>query len=128
MLLDNSGLTAVVLTIISFESSSTLIKRSAKWIINNQRKFIFTADGKGESQSAYRCYSFPVEGLPAKKIFGVLKLFTLVIIMVGLLGISLFAGLMIATAGIAIYPPLTNITAPLACSGEFTIESKTYSK
>lgn len=69
-----------------------------------------------------------MEGRHTKKIFGALKLASMLIVVAALIGMSLFVGLMTATAGIAIYPPLTNITAPLACEGEFTIESKTYSK
>ncbi len=33
---------------------------------------------------------------------------------------------MIATAGVALYPPLVKITAPLACGGDFTIESQRF--
>lgn len=44
-----------------------------------------------------------------------------------LLGVSLFCGLMIAVAGGAVYPPLVRVAAPVACDGEFTIESSRYS-
>ncbi len=37
--------------------------------------------------------------------------------------ISLFIGLMIATAGFAIYPPVANIATPLVCDGEAVHES-----
>lgn len=40
-----------------------------------------------------------------------------------LVGISLFIGLMIATAGFALYPPVANIAAPLVCDGEVVHES-----
>lgn len=37
--------------------------------------------------------------------------------------IALFIGLMIATAGTALYPPVTAIATPLVCSGEVAYES-----
>ena len=37
--------------------------------------------------------------------------------------ISLFIGLMIATAGFAVYPPIANIATPLTCDGEAVHES-----
>lgn len=37
--------------------------------------------------------------------------------------ISLFIGLMIATAGFAVYPPVANIATPLVCDGEAVHES-----
>ena len=40
---------------------------------------------------------------------------------------SLFIGLMIATAGGAVYTPLYRAAAPFACDGEFAIESRRYS-
>lgn len=40
---------------------------------------------------------------------------------------SLFTGLMIATAGAALYTPLFKIAAPVVCDGEFKIESHRYS-
>ena len=43
------------------------------------------------------------------------------------LPVSLFIGLMIATAGMAIYPPVTAIATPLICSGEVAYESQRYS-
>ena len=43
------------------------------------------------------------------------------------LPVSLFIGLMIATAGMAIYPPVTGIATPLLCSGEVAHESQRYS-
>ena len=45
-----------------------------------------------------------------------------------LLAISLFIGLMIATAGGAVYPPLIKVAAPFVCDGEFVIESRRYSR
>lgn len=44
------------------------------------------------------------------------------------LAISLFIGLMIATAGGAVYPPLIKVAAPFVCDGEFVIESQRYSR
>lgn len=44
-----------------------------------------------------------------------------------LLSVSLFVGLMLATAGTAIHPPLVRVAAPLACDGQFVIESSRYS-
>lgn len=44
-----------------------------------------------------------------------------------LLSVSLFVGMMFATAGTAIHPPLVRVAAPLACDGEFVIESSRYS-
>ena len=44
-----------------------------------------------------------------------------------LLSVSLFVGLMLATAGTAIHPPLVRVAAPLACDGAFVIESSRYS-
>ena len=44
------------------------------------------------------------------------------------LAISLFIGLMIATAGGAVYPPLIKVAAPFVCDGEFVIESRRYSR
>lgn len=40
------------------------------------------------------------------------------------LPVSLFTGLMIATAGIALYPPVAFIATPLICSGEVEIVSR----
>ena len=40
---------------------------------------------------------------------------------------ALFIGLMIATAGAAIYPGVTAIANPLICSGEVVYESRSYS-
>ncbi len=62
------------------------------------------------------------------KLIGAFKLVSLLIMVFILLAMSLFAGLMIATAGVAIYPPLVKITAPLACGGDFTIESQRFSR
>lgn len=54
------------------------------------------------------------------------SLFSLGVIGVLLL-VSLFVGLMIATAGGAIYPPIVTVAAPLACKGEVVTESHRYS-
>jgi len=43
------------------------------------------------------------------------------------LPVSLFIGLMISTAGMAIYPPVTAIATPLICSGEVVHQSQRYS-
>ena len=43
------------------------------------------------------------------------------------LPVSLFIGLMIATAGTAIYPPITGLATPLICSGEVVHQSQRYS-
>jgi hypothetical protein len=43
------------------------------------------------------------------------------------LPVSLFIGLMIATAGMAIYPPVTAIATPLICAGEVVHQSQHYS-
>lgn len=51
------------------------------------------------------------------------SLFTWLIV----LPVSLFTGLMIATAGMAVYPPVTAIATPLICSGEVVHESQNYS-
>lgn len=48
--------------------------------------------------------------------------------LVPLVGISLFTGLMITSIGGALHPQLTNIAAPMACSGgQFNIASSQYS-
>ena len=44
-----------------------------------------------------------------------------------MLVVSLFVGLMIATAGGALYPSINKISAPITCAGEFHIESSRYS-
>lgn len=41
--------------------------------------------------------------------------------------VSLFMGLMIATAGGALYTPVYKVAAPFACDGRFTIESRSFS-
>lgn len=61
------------------------------------------------------------------KVPGVVKAASLLIWLSTILGPSLFCGLMIATAGGALYTPLYRVAAPLACDGEFTIESRRYS-
>ena len=45
----------------------------------------------------------------------------------GVLPASLFVGLMIATAGVAVHPPIAFIATPLVCSGEVEVESQNYS-
>jgi hypothetical protein len=39
---------------------------------------------------------------------------------------ALLTGLMIATAGIAVYPPLANVAAPLVCDGRLVAESQSW--
>ncbi len=41
--------------------------------------------------------------------------------------VSLFAGLMMATAGGALYPPIVTVAAPFACKGEVETVSQRYS-
>lgn len=41
--------------------------------------------------------------------------------------VSLFAGMMIATAGTAFWPPLTALATPLICGGEVEYESQSWS-
>ena len=45
----------------------------------------------------------------------------------GVLPISLFIGVMIASAGVAVHPPIAFIATPLVCSGEVEVESQNYS-
>ena len=40
---------------------------------------------------------------------------------------SLFVGLMIATAGVAVHPPIAFIATPLVCAGEVEVELQNYS-
>ena len=40
---------------------------------------------------------------------------------------SLFIGVMIASAGVAVYPPIATVATPLVCSGEVEVESQNYS-
>lgn len=47
--------------------------------------------------------------------------------LIPLAGVALFIGLMVASIGGALYPPLTRVAAPLACDGEFSIETYQYS-
>ena len=47
--------------------------------------------------------------------------------LLGVLPASLFVGLMVATAGFAVHPPLAFIATPLVCSGEVEVESQSYS-
>jgi hypothetical protein len=47
--------------------------------------------------------------------------------LIGALPVSLFIGLMLATAGVAVYPPMAFVAKPLICSGELTVESQNYS-
>lgn len=61
------------------------------------------------------------------KIPGAVKAVSLLIWLSTILGFSLFVGLMIATAGGALYTPLYKVAAPFACDGEFIIESRRYS-
>jgi hypothetical protein len=41
--------------------------------------------------------------------------------------VAIWAGFMVATAGAAVYPPVTAIVTPLVCSGEAQTDSQTYS-
>lgn len=43
------------------------------------------------------------------------------------LPVSLFVGLMIGTAGVAVHPPIAFIATPLVCAGEVEVESQNYS-
>ena len=47
--------------------------------------------------------------------------------LLGVLPASLFVGLMIASAGVAVHPPLAFIATPLVCSGEVEVVSQNYS-
>lgn len=61
------------------------------------------------------------------KVLGALKAAAAITWLAIILGTSAFTGLMIATAGTAIHTPLFRIAAPVACDGEFRIESRRYS-
>jgi hypothetical protein len=61
------------------------------------------------------------------KVLGAVKAVTLLVWLGAALASSLFAGLMISAAGGAVYPELHRLGAPLACDGEFVIESRRYS-
>lgn len=41
--------------------------------------------------------------------------------------VAIWAGFMVATAGAAIYPPVTGLVTPLVCPGEAATDSRTYS-
>lgn len=43
-----------------------------------------------------------------------------------LLGMGLSIGLLLSTAGVAVYPGLLGIAAPLACDGQFQVQSQAY--
>jgi len=58
---------------------------------------------------------------------GLVKKFVSVGVLAIVLGGSLFTGLMIATAGGAVYPPIVTAVAPLACSGQVEAVSRRYS-
>ena len=49
------------------------------------------------------------------------------LILIVVLPVSLFIGLMLATAGVAVYPPIAFIASPLVCSGEVEVVSQNYS-
>lgn len=66
-------------------------------------------------------------GVSRAKVFGAIKAATLAIWLCVVLASSLFAGLLIATAGGAVYTPLYKVAAPFACDGEFTVESRRHS-
>ncbi|MCA1613376.1 MAG: SHOCT domain-containing protein [Acidobacteria bacterium] len=61
------------------------------------------------------------------KAVGALKAASLLVWLGVILGASLFIGLMIASAGGAVYTPLYRAAAPFACDGEFSVESRRYS-
>jgi hypothetical protein len=61
------------------------------------------------------------------KVVSAIKAASLLVWLGSILAASLFAGLMIATAGGAVYTPLYRAAAPFACDGEFTVESRRYS-
>lgn len=61
------------------------------------------------------------------KVFDALKAASVLVWLGVLLVASLFTGLMIATAGGAVYTPLHGAAAPFACDGEFSVESRRYS-
>jgi len=46
---------------------------------------------------------------------------------IGTLLVAIWAGFMVATAGAALYPPVTALVTPLVCSGEARTDSQTYS-
>jgi hypothetical protein len=46
---------------------------------------------------------------------------------IGTLLVAIWAGFMIATAGAAIYPPVTAIVTPFVCSGQAQTDSQTFS-
>jgi hypothetical protein len=45
---------------------------------------------------------------------------------IGTVLVSIWAGFMVATAGAALYPPVTAIVTPLVCPGQAETESQTY--
>lgn len=62
------------------------------------------------------------------KLVTALKTASFLVLGGALLIASLFIGLMIATAGGAVYPPLIKVAAPFVCEGEFVVESRRYSR
>lgn len=58
---------------------------------------------------------------------GVSKASFLAVLLCAALVLSVLAGLLIATAGGWLYGPVYDVTAPLACDGELTVESRGYS-
>ena len=47
--------------------------------------------------------------------------------LLGVLPVSLFVGLMFATAGVAVHPPLAFVATPFVCDGIAEVESQHYS-
>jgi hypothetical protein len=45
----------------------------------------------------------------------------------GTILVSIWAGFMVATAGAAVYPPVTSLVTPLVCPGQAEVQSQTYS-
>ena len=46
---------------------------------------------------------------------------------IGTLLVAIWAGFMVATAGAAVYPPVTSIVTPFVCSGQAQTDSQTFS-
>lgn len=46
---------------------------------------------------------------------------------IGTLLVAIWAGFMVATAGAALYPPVTSIVTPFVCSGQAQTDSRTFS-
>lgn len=74
---------------------------------------VFGAAIRGKGQAAKR----PVSAKPAQIGCG----------LIGLLCVSGFAGLMVATAGGAVHPPVVTVAAPYVCDGTVETRSQNYS-